>query len=74
MVTQSCMCIFILPLIHSNTRHSDDIRLPPVRHQVRQNIGKRQCVNRTAAEYNRLPSHVRALNGEQGECLPVTGT
>ena len=38
-----------------NTRHSDDIRLPSVRH----NSGKGQFVYRAAAEYNRLPSHVK---------------
>ena len=59
-----------------DTRQSNDIRLPPVRH----NSGKRQFVYRAAADYNRLPSHVRVLNrtrfaaAVKRECLPVIGT
>jgi len=59
-----------------NTRQSNDIRLPPVRH----NSGKRQFVYRAPADYNLLPHHVRALNRAcfattvKRECLPAVGT
>ena len=58
------------------TRQSNDIRLPPVRH----NSGKRQFVYRAAADYNLLPLSVRALSrtrfaaAVKSDCLPAGGT
>ena len=57
-----------------HTRQSRDIRLPPVRH----NSGRRQFVYRAVADYNLLPSHVRAMSRARfattvkRECLPIS--